>query len=79
MTMYCLPFSMYGPVVIEDQMPVEVGRHVRVDRLQELQKLLTAMAPMTLADHLARRHVEGGEKGRGAVPAVVVGAPRSSA
>ena len=38
------------PVVVEDQMEVELGRHARVNRLQELEKLLAAMPPMTFAD-----------------------------
>ena len=41
-------------VVIEDQMHLEVRRDADVNRLQELQKLLTPMPSMTLAKDLER-------------------------
>jgi hypothetical protein len=41
-------------VVIEDQMHLEVRRDADVNRLQELQELLTPMPSMTLAKDLER-------------------------
>ncbi len=61
-----------GPVIVEDQMHVELGRHLRVDGLEEAEELLAPMASMTLADDFASRDVEGGKQGRGAIAAVIV-------
>ena len=37
-------------LVVQDQMQIEIVRHVRVDGAQELQELLGPMAPMQLTD-----------------------------
>jgi len=50
----------------------EVRRHLGVDRLEELEELLTPMPSMTFADHLAGRDIERREeRGRAVAPVVV--------
>src|SRR5688572_21309114 len=56
---------LVGAVVVEDQMHVEVRWHLGLDRLEELEELLTPMPPMTLADDFAGGDVEGGKQRRG--------------
>src|SRR5215211_2885063 len=60
-------------IVIEDQVEVQMGRGLVVDRLEEGEELLGAMAGQAFADDLAGCHVEGGEQGGGAVALVVMG------
>ena len=47
------PRGFVRAVVVEDQVHVQVGRDGAVNRLEELEKLLTPMPPMALADDLA--------------------------
>ena len=61
-------------VVVEDQMNVELLRHVAFDGVEEGAKLGRAMAALGLADHVAGLRVERREQARGAVPLVVVSA-----
>ena len=56
-------------------MDVEVGRDTGVDRVEEGAELLGPVALVTLADHLAGRHVQGREERGRAVADVVVRAP----
>ena len=60
------------PVVVEDQMHVEIRGHAGVDRLEELQELLAPMPAMTLADDLARRDIQRGKQRGCAMAAIVV-------
>jgi DNA-binding CsgD family transcriptional regulator len=60
--------------VVHHQMHVESARHLGVDRTQELQERLGAVALVTAADDLAARRVERGEQRERAVPLVVVAA-----
>ena len=64
-----------GAVVIQDQVDVEVRGDARVDRLQELQELLTAMPAMTFTDDLARGDIERREQRRRAMAPIVVRPP----
>ena len=56
-------------------MHLELRRHGGVHGVEEVAELLGPVPPVAAADHLARRHVQGGEQGGGAVPDVVRGAP----
>src|SRR3972149_12091778 len=53
---------LVGAVVVEDQMDVEIGRDIGVDRVEEGAELLGPVALVTLADDLAGRHVQGREE-----------------
>jgi len=63
------------PVVVENEMDVELGRHARVDCLEELQELLTAMSPMALTNDFSRGDIERRKERGRAVPSVVMRAP----
>ena len=49
-------------VVVDDQMNVELRRHVGVNVLEEREKLLVAMARLALRQDLAGRDIERGEQ-----------------
>ena len=68
------PRVLVRPVVVHhhvDRRP-RLARQGRVDVVEERQELLVPVPPVAPADHLPRRHVQGREQGRGAVPDVVV-------
>jgi AraC-like DNA-binding protein/CheY-like chemotaxis protein len=69
------PRRLVRPVVVENQMNVEVRRRVRVDRVQKLQELLTAMPPVQFANHPAGGHIERGEQRGRPVTHVIMRAP----
>ena len=52
--------DLVGPVVVHDEVDRAVGRELRIEPVQELQKLLMAMPPMALADDLPGGHVQRG-------------------
>ena len=62
-----------GGVVVEDNVDVETGLHVALDRLDELEELLVSMPGHALMNELARLDLERSKQGRGSVPLVVVG------
>ncbi|KRP90396.1 hypothetical protein AOQ73_25110 [Bradyrhizobium pachyrhizi] len=64
---------LVGGVVVDDEMDVQLGRHVSFDVTQEGEELLVAMARFALSDDCAVEHVEGGEQGGRAMTLVVVG------
>jgi hypothetical protein len=64
---------LVGSVVVDDEMDVELGRHIGLDVTQEGEELLVAMAGFALGDDRAVKHVEGGEQSGGAMTLVVVG------
>ena len=64
---------LVGGVVVDDEMDVELGRHISLDVAQKGEELLVTMAGFALGDDRAVEHVEGGEQGGGAVTLVVVG------
>jgi len=51
-----------GPVVVEDEVDLEVGGHLALDPLEELPELDRAMPAVRLADDLAAHDVERGEE-----------------
>ena len=77
--MTCAPLAAAelrtGRVVVEDQLDVELGGDLLVDRLQKLLDLDRTMAGVQRADHLARGRVEGGEEAGDAGAPVVVACP----
>src|ERR1700730_11203688 len=50
-----------GAVVIHDDVDLSVRRQLRVEAIEEFQKLLMSMATMTLPDHFPGGHVQGRE------------------
>ena len=54
---------LVGGVVVDDEMDVELGRHIGLDVTQEGEELLMTMAGFALGDDRAVEHVEGGEQG----------------
>jgi len=64
---------LVGSIVVDDEMDVELGRHIGLDVTQEGEELLMTMAGFALGDDGAVEYVEGGEQGGGAVAPVVVG------
>jgi hypothetical protein len=61
---------LVGGVVVDDEMDVELGRHVGLDVTQEGEELLMTMAGFALGNDRAVEHVEGGEQ-RGCAVALV--------
>src|SRR4029453_3272774 len=59
-------------VIVEDHVDHLAGRHLALDRVQEADELLVAVARHAAADHPAVEDVERGEQGGGAVALVVV-------
>lgn len=56
-------------------MHVQLSWNIRLNHVEELPKLPTALPLVELADHLARLHVQGRTQRGGAVTPIVVGAP----
>ena len=50
-------------VIVDDQVNLQVIRHVLVDVFEKTQKLLMAMTFFALCDYFAAGHVQGGEQG----------------
>lgn len=66
---------LVGAVVVDDQVNIETGRHVRVDLLQEREKLLVPVTGLAAAQDGPVGHVQGGKEGGGPVPDIIVGDP----
>jgi hypothetical protein len=49
------------PVVVQNQMNLQINRNSHLYSVQKLSKFKGAMSPMTLPNDLSRFHVEGGE------------------
>ena len=64
--------GLMRPVVVHDQMGVEVPRHGSIDRVKELPELGRTMPLMKLRDEFTGLHVERGKQRGGAMPSVVV-------
>ena len=62
-----------GAIIIHHHMQPDLAGELRIQTLQKLQKLLVAMARITLTDDLALRNFQGGEQRRRPVALVVVG------
>ena len=63
---------LVGGMVVDDEVDIEVRRHVGVNVFQEAQKLLVAMTRPALGEDLAGGDIQGGEEGGGAVADVAV-------
>ena len=66
-------WGLVGSEVVEDHVYVELGGHLSVHLVQEGNEVGAGVGLADVADHRARRHVEGGEEVTGAVALVVVG------
>src|SRR5947209_6316139 len=64
---------LVGPIVVLDDVDIEVGRHLGFDRVQELAELDGAMAAVQRADHPAGFQVQRGEQRGRTVPLIIVG------
>jgi len=62
-------------VVVQNQVHVQFGGHVALNRIEELAELLRPVAAIRFAKHGAGFRIERREQRRGAVPFVVVSAP----
>ena len=51
-------------IVVDDQVEVQIGRHLPVDQSQEGQEVLVAMAFLALGNHTTGGDVQGGERRR---------------
>ena len=67
-------WCLVRPVVVHDDVHVEVGGHAGVETVEELAELDRSMAATSLADHRARLDVQRCKQRRGAVSPIVVGA-----
>ena len=67
-----------GPVMIHDQMQLELGRRFAVNLLEETDELLMPVTWHTVANDVAIEPAQGGEQGRRPVALVIV-RPRSAA
>ena len=69
----CLDVGMLvGGVVVEDEVEIEFLRRLPIDRPQEAQELVVAVALHALSDHRAGGDIERGKQGSGAMALVVV-------
>jgi len=59
-------------VVVDDQMKIEFGRHLLMQQSKKFQPLLMAMSGHALANHLSAEHLNGSEKGCGAMASIVM-------
>lgn len=59
-------------VVVHDQVHVEVGGHLAVDKIEELAELAGSVAAMAGSDHLSSRNIQRREQRRSAVAHVVM-------
>jgi hypothetical protein len=65
---------LVGGVVVDDQVQLP-PRPRHGDPLEEGEELAVAVTRMALIEHPIRGHLQGGKQRRGAVSAVIVGAP----
>ena len=61
------------PVVVDDEMDLEVWGHRRLDVAQEPEELLVAMVGLTLGEHATGGEIQRGKQRRRPVPDVVMG------
>jgi hypothetical protein len=65
---------LVGAVVVQDQVNVQLGRHVAFDGVEEAAKLHGAMAALGLTDQGAGFSIQRGKQTGGAVTGIIVGA-----
>ena len=63
---------LMGAVVIENQMNIKLRRHLCLDTIKELAKLLRAMTAMQLSDDLASFGIQGSKKRSSAIARVIM-------
>ena len=63
---------LVGAIVVDDEVDVEVRRHVGIDVLEEAQELLVAVSRPALGEDPAGGNIQGSEEGGGAVADVAV-------
>ena len=63
-----------GSVVVQDQVDVQLCRHVGFKGVEKAAKLLAAMPPLGLSDDLARLGIQSGEQTGCAMADIIVGA-----
>ena len=56
------PGGLMGPVVVQDQVNIQLGRYVGFDGTEKFAKLLGAMALLGLSDDLAGFCIQGGKQ-----------------
>ncbi len=66
---------LVGPVVVQDDVDIQVGGHRGIDVVEELAELHRAMARVASADHLAGGNLKGSKERGGAMTGIVVSAP----
>ena len=64
-----------GPIVIHDEVDLQVVRHIRLDAVEERAKLHGAMPTSTFGEDLARLDLQCGKQGRRPVAHVIVRPP----
>jgi hypothetical protein len=64
---------LVGGIVVHDGVDQLASWHRRLDRVEEAQELLVAVALHAAAQHRAAENVQCCEQGRCAVPAIVMG------
>jgi hypothetical protein len=65
---------LWVPVVVQDQVPVQLGRQILLDGAEEVAELPGTVSLLGQADDLAGLRVECGEQAGGAAAPLVVGA-----
>ena len=70
---------LVGGVIVEDGVDGFAGRNLALDRVEETDELLVAMALHVAADHGSVEDVHGGEQGGRSVPLVIMGHRSSTA
>ncbi len=66
--------SLVRAVVIQNQVHVQLGGNLRLDRVQKPAELDRTMALVKLADYVTGFQIEGGEQGSRPVPLIVMSA-----
>src|SRR5215218_7963485 len=64
---------LVGAIVVQDGMDHLAGRHARLDRVEEADELLMAMALHAAAQNRPLQHVQRRKQGCGPAPFIVVG------
>ena len=64
-----------GPVIVQNQMDVQIRRNGIINSIQEFAKFNRSMPTMTFADHLTRLHIERSKERRRSIAGIIVSAP----
>lgn len=67
--------SFVRAVVVQDEVNVQFGGHIGMDRLQKFSELDGTVAAMTLPDHLARLSIQSGKQRCSSVADIVMRVP----